>query len=68
MSVGIRKSKVVSFISFITQPIQARGRALSILSHLQATVSMTLVREEDGLQRPVYFTSRVFRGAEERYP
>ena len=34
----------------------------------QAAVSATLVREEDGSQRPVYFTSRALRGAEERYP
>ena len=34
----------------------------------QAAVSATLIREEDGLQKPVYFTSRGFRGAEERYP
>ena len=34
----------------------------------QAAVSAALVREEDGSQRPVYFISRVFRGAEERYP
>jgi len=32
--VGLRKSKVVYFVSSITQPIQARGRALSILSRL----------------------------------
>ena len=31
-------------------------------------VSAALVREEDGSQRPVYFISRVFQGAEERYP
>ena len=35
---------------------------------LQAAVSATLVREEEGLQRPVYFISRAFRGVEERYP
>ena len=35
---------------------------------LQAAVSVTLVREEEGTQRPVYFVSRAFRGAEERYP
>ena len=29
---------------------------------------MALVREEEGSQRPVYFISRAFRGAEERYP
>ena len=34
----------------------------------QAAVSATLIREEDGSQRPVYFTSRAFREAEERYP
>ena len=38
------------------------------LAVLQAAVSVTLVREEDGSQRPVYFTSRVLQGAEERYP
>ena len=32
----------------------------------QATISATLVREEEGVQRPVYFISRAFRGAEER--
>ena len=34
----------------------------------QAAVSAALVRKEDGSQRPVYFISRAFRGAEERYP
>ena len=34
----------------------------------QATVSAALVRDEGGLQRPVYFISRAFQGAEERYP
>ena len=37
------------------------------LAVMQAAVSATLVKEEDGSQRPVYFTSRAFRGAEERY-
>ena len=34
----------------------------------QAAVSAALVREEDGSQKPVHFTSRALRGAEERYP
>ena len=34
----------------------------------QAAVSAALVREEDGSQKPVYFTSRAFQGTEERYP
>ena len=33
-----------------------------------AAVSAALVREEDGIQKPVYFTSHALRGAEERYP
>jgi hypothetical protein len=31
-------------------------------------VSSVLVREELGTQMPVYFTSKAFHGAEERYP
>ena len=34
----------------------------------QTAISAALVREEEGFQRPVYFISRAFRGAEERYP
>ena len=34
----------------------------------QAAISAALVREEDGSQKPVYFTSRALRGAEEWYP
>ena len=34
----------------------------------QAAVSAALVRKEEGSQQPVYFISRAFRGAEERYP
>ena len=34
----------------------------------QAAVSAVLVRKEDGCQKPVYFISRAFQGAKERYP
>ena len=34
----------------------------------QAAVSAALVRDEGGLQRPIYFISRAFRGVEKRYP
>ena len=33
-----------------------------------AVVSATLVREEDRVQKLVYYTSRALQGAEERYP
>ena len=38
------------------------------LAILQAAVNTALVRKEERSQRPVYFTSRAFRGAEEWYP
>ena len=34
----------------------------------QVAVNAALVKDEGGSQRPVYFISRAFRGAEERYP
>jgi hypothetical protein len=33
-----------------------------------SAVSSALVREESGVQKPVYFTSKALHGAEERYP
>jgi len=33
-----------------------------------SAVSSTLVREDSGIQKPVYFTSKALHGAEERYP
>ena len=38
------------------------------VSSATATVSAALVKEEDKVQKPVYYTSRAFRGAEGRYP
>ena len=32
-----------------------------------AAVSAALVRKEDGVKKPIYFTSRVPRGVEEKY-
>jgi hypothetical protein len=33
-----------------------------------SAVSSALVREDSGVQKPVYFTSKALHGAEERYP
>jgi hypothetical protein len=33
-----------------------------------SAVSWSLVREDVGIQKPLYFTSKVLHGAEERYP
>ena len=52
----------------LLNPSKPREELYLYLAVSQATVSSTLVREEDGSQRPVYFTSRVLRGAEKQYP
>ena len=49
-------------------PSKAGEELYLYLAVSQAAVSASLVREADGSQRPVYFTSRALRGAEERYP
>ncbi|XP_075669875.1 uncharacterized protein LOC142639604 [Castanea sativa] len=41
---------------------------LLYLAVSSAAVSVALIREEDKVQRPVYFISRALRGAKERYP
>ena len=33
-----------------------------------AAISATLVREEEQVQKPIYYTSRALRGVVERYP
>ena len=52
----------------LLSPSKPREELYLYLVVSQAAVSAALVREEDGSQRPVYFTSRALRGAEERYP
>lgn len=51
----------------LSRPVE--GEVLYMyLAVLPSTVSSALVREENGIQKPVYFTSRALCGAEERYP
>ena len=49
-------------------PSMPREELYLYIAVSQAAVSAALVRDEGGLQRPVYFISSAFRGAEERYP
>uniref|UniRef100_A0A2N9FP12 Uncharacterized protein n=1 Tax=Fagus sylvatica TaxID=28930 RepID=A0A2N9FP12_FAGSY len=45
------------------------GEELYLYLALSASVvSSALIREEERIQKPVYYTSRALRGAEERYP
>lgn len=50
----------------INQPKQ--GEVLYVyLSISETTLSLVLVREEAGVLTPVYYTSKAFRGVEEKY-
>ena len=52
----------------LLSPSKSREELYLYLVISQAAVSAALIRDEDGLQKSIYFTSRRFRGAEERYP
>ena len=46
-----------------------QGELLSLYLAVSPTaVSSALIREENGVQLPVYYTSKAFQGVEERYP
>jgi hypothetical protein len=51
----------------LSRPVE--GEVLYLyLAVSRTAVSSVLMREDSGKQRPVYFTSKVLHGAEERYP
>ena len=68
MPEDIRGLEEIPFVPTTTQPVHARRRTIPLLAVSQAAINAALVRDEGGSQRPVYFISRAFRGAEERYP
>ncbi|XP_075650959.1 uncharacterized protein LOC142621555 [Castanea sativa] len=52
----------------LLSPSKPREELFLYLAVSLAAVSATLVREEERVQKPVYYTSQALRGAEERYP
>ena len=52
----------------LLSPSQPGEELFLYLAISPATVSAALVREEERVQKPVYYASRALRGAEERYP
>ena len=52
----------------LLSPSQSKEELFLYLAVSSATVSTALVKEEDKVQKPVYYASRALRGAEERYP
>ena len=49
-------------------PAQPSEELFLYLAVSLATVSATLVRKEERVQKPMYYTNRALRGAKERYP
>ena len=49
-------------------PSQPREELFLYLAVSSAVVIAALVREEEKVQKPVYYVSRALQGAEERYP
>ena len=52
----------------LLSPSQPGEELFLYLAVSPAAISAALVREEERIQKPVYYASRVLRGAEERYP
>ena len=52
----------------LLSPSQPGEELFLYLAISPAAVSASLIREEDRVQKPIYYTSRALRGAEERYP
>ena len=52
----------------LLSPSQPGEELFLYLAVSPAAVSTTLIRKEEKAQKPIYYTSRVLRGVEERYP
>ena len=52
----------------LLSPSQQGKKLFLYLAISPAAVSEALIREEDKVQKPIYYASRAFRGVEKRYP
>ena len=52
----------------LLSPLQPGEELFLYLAVSPTTVSAALIREEEKVQKPIYYASRALRGAEERYP
>ena len=52
----------------LLSPSKPREELFLYLVVSLAAISVALVREEDGVQKPIYFTSRALQGLDERCP
>ena len=60
--------KAYLFAPPLLSPSQPGEELFLYLAVSPAAVSAALIREEEKVQKPVYYASRALRGAEERYP
>ena len=69
MLAGIRGSEGLPLSSLpLLSPSKPMEELFFYLAVSSAVVSATLIKEEDQVQKLVYYASRVLCGAEERYP
>ena len=65
---GLQRIEEIPFIFAIAKSVQTRGRTLPLLSNFTSSGQYGLSKKGRWVSRPVYFISRAFQGAEERYP
>lgn len=67
MSISIRGSEGLPLFPTATKSSKPGEELFLYLAVSLATISVALIREEDRVQKPVYYTSRALLGTEERY-
>ena len=68
MLAGIRGVEAYLFASPLLSPSQPGEELFLYLAVSSVVVSTALIREEERVQKPVYYASRALCEAEERYP
>ena len=64
----IDRRVLVSVRRIESVPSQLSEQLFLYLAVSPTAISATLIREEEKVQKPVYYASRALRGAKERYP
>ena len=65
---AFKELKAYIFSPLLLSPSQPGEKLFLYLAVSPAAVIAALIREEERVQKPVYYTSRALRCAEERYP
>ena len=65
---GVKELKAYLSAPPLLSPLQSGEEIFLYLVVSPAAISAALIREEEKVQKLVYYTSRALRGVEERYP